>query len=58
MNSPLFRQEVIEAGRDRLAGTVVAATPPGSRLYAGLLMLFAAALVALLVFGDIPLAPR
>jgi membrane fusion protein len=52
MNSPLFRQEVIEAGRDRLAGTVVAATPPGSRLYAGLLMLFAAALVALLVFGE------
>jgi len=52
MNSPLFRHEVIEAGRDRLAGTVVAATPPGSRLYAGLLMLFALALVALLVFGQ------
>jgi membrane fusion protein len=52
MNSPLFRQEVIEAGRDRLAGTVVAATPPNSRLYAGLLMLVALAIVAVLIFGE------
>jgi membrane fusion protein len=52
MNSPLFRQEVIEAGRDRLAGTVVAATPPKSRLYAGLLMLVALAIVAVLIFGE------
>jgi membrane fusion protein len=52
MNSPLFRQEVIEAGRDRLAGTVVAATPPRSRIYATLLMLVFAALVLLLVFGQ------
>jgi membrane fusion protein len=51
MNKPLFRQEVIEARRDRLVGTVVAATPPNSRLYAGLLMLFALALVAILAFG-------
>jgi membrane fusion protein len=52
MNSPLFRQEVIEAGRDRLAGTVVAATPPRSRVYATLLMLVSAALVLILVFGQ------
>lgn len=52
MNSPLFRQEVIEAGRDRLAGTVVAATPPKSRLYAGLLMLVAFAIVLILIFGE------
>ena len=52
MSSPLFRQEVIEAGRDRLAGTVVAATPPRSRLYAGLLMLIALAIVGILVFGE------
>ena len=50
--SPLFRQEVIDAGRDRLAGTVVAATPPGSKLYASLLMAIAAAMVAILVFGQ------
>jgi membrane fusion protein len=52
MNSPLFRQEVIEAGRDRLAGTVVAATPPKSRVYAALLMLVFLALVLILVFGQ------
>ena len=52
MNSPLFRQEVIEAGRDRLAGTVVAATPPKSRLYAGLLMLVALAIIVVLIFGE------
>jgi membrane fusion protein len=52
MNSPLFRQEVIDAGRDRLAGTVVAAVPPNSRLYATIVMLFAAALVAILLLGQ------
>jgi membrane fusion protein len=52
MNSPLFRQEVIDAGRDRLAGTVVAAVPPNSRLYATVVMLFAAALVAILLLGE------
>ena len=52
MNSPLFRQEVIEAGRDRLAGTVVAATPPNSRLYTTFLMLAALAIVLMLVFGQ------
>jgi membrane fusion protein len=48
----LFRQEVIDAGRDRLAGTVVAAVPPNSRLYAIIVMLFAAALVAVLLLGQ------
>ncbi len=52
MNSPLFRQEVIEAGRERLAGTVVAATPPNSRLYGLVLLSVALALVALLIFGQ------
>ncbi len=51
-NSPLFRQEVIEAGRDRLAGTVVAATPPRSRVYAMLLMGVAVALALILIFGQ------
>ena len=51
MTSPLFRQEVIEAGRERLTGTVVAATPPNSRVYAGVLMAVAVILVAILVFG-------
>jgi membrane fusion protein len=52
MNSPLFRQEVIEAGRDRLAGTVVAATPPRAKLYAALLMLAALAIALILAFGQ------
>lgn len=51
-SSPLFREEVIEAGRERLAGTVVAATPPNSRLYAAILMVVALALAAILVFGQ------
>lgn len=52
MTAQLFRQEVIEAGRDRLAGTVVAATPPRARLYVNLTLLVAIALVAILVFGE------
>lgn len=36
MADALFRNEVIEAGRTRLTGRVVAATPPGSALYTGL----------------------
>lgn len=52
MSTQLFRQEVIEAGRDRLAGTVVAAVPPSSRLYTMLLLAFAAVIVAILVFGQ------
>jgi membrane fusion protein len=52
MTVQLFRQEVIEAGRERLAGTVVAASPPRARLYVALVMLFAALLAAILVFGQ------
>jgi membrane fusion protein len=52
MNSPLFRQEVIEAGRERLAGTVIAATPPGAKVYTGLLLGFFALIALLLAFGQ------
>jgi membrane fusion protein len=52
MTSRLFRQEVIEAGRDRLAGKVVAATPPGSRIYVGVTLAVALVLVAILIFGQ------
>jgi membrane fusion protein len=52
MATLLFRQEAIEAGRDRLTGTVVAATPPGSRLYTIILAGVAAALIALLCLGQ------
>lgn len=52
MATQLFRQEVIEAGRDRLAGTVVAATPPRGRLYVALILVVAAIFVAFLVFGQ------
>ncbi len=48
----LFRQEAIDAGRERLTGTVVAATPPGSRLYTGVLCAVVAAMIALLAFGQ------
>jgi membrane fusion protein len=52
MSEQLFRAEVIEANRERLAGTVVAAVPPSSRLYTLLLVAVFAALAALLVFGS------
>src|SRR3954454_18828773 len=51
MTVQLFRQEVIEAGRERLAGTVVAATPPRAKLYVGLVLGFAALIALILVFG-------
>jgi membrane fusion protein len=51
MTVQLFRQEVIEAGRERLAGTVVAATPPRAKLYVGLVLAFAALLAAILILG-------
>ena len=40
MTVQLFRQEVIEAGRERLAGTVVAAVPPRAKLYVGLVLAY------------------
>lgn len=52
MSSPLFRPEVIEANRERLAGTVVAATPPGARIYVLVILAVAAALAGTLLFGN------
>ncbi len=52
MNQELFRREVIDASRDRLAGTVVAAVPPSSRLYTGLLLGLAFFLLLILIFGS------
>lgn len=49
---PLFRREVIDAGRDRLAGTVVAAVPPSSRTYTLLVVGIAAILLLILLFGS------
>lgn len=47
MAEQLFRNEVIDAGRTRLTGRVVAATPPGSWLYTGLAL--GAFVIALLI---------
>jgi membrane fusion protein len=47
----LFREQVIEEGRQRLTGAVIAAVPPSSRLYTRLAALVAAAIVAFLVLG-------
>ena len=52
MATRLFRQEVIEGRRERLTGTVVAAVPPGSRLYTAIVAGVTLALIALLVFGQ------
>jgi membrane fusion protein len=50
--------EVIDASRERLAGTVVAAAPPSSRLYTGLLLCVAAIVVAILIFGSYATSAR
>ncbi len=52
MTELLFRNEVIEASRNRLTGTVVAAVPPTSRTYTRLAAGAALLLVALLLFGS------
>lgn len=52
MAEPLFRQEVIEASRERLAGTVVAAVPPSSRFYTWLVVGVVAIILLLLIFGN------
>lgn len=51
MTSPLFRQEAIETGRHRLAGTVIAAVPPSARFYTGFILLVITGLGLLLIFG-------
>lgn len=58
MGAPLFRMEVIEAGRERLAGTVVAASPPSSRLYTGLALAALCIIVAILIFGSYATSAR
>jgi membrane fusion protein len=52
MNKPLFRTEVIDASRERLSGTVIAAVPPSSRLYTMLLVGMAVIIIAFLLFGS------
>lgn len=52
MAEALFREQVIEEGRQRLTGTVIAAVPPSSRVYTRLVAMAAAALVALLGLGS------
>lgn len=48
----LFRPEVIEAGRQRLTGTVVAAVPPSSRIYTLICVLVIAVGALFLAFGE------
>ncbi|KQN26343.1 hypothetical protein ASE86_09470 [Sphingomonas sp. Leaf33] len=52
MTDSLFRQEAIDAQRQRLSGTVVAALPPSARIYTGVILMVALAIVLLLVFGS------
>lgn len=52
MQEKLFRNEVIEAGRNRLTGTVIAAVPPTSRLYTKLVLVAALGLLIILAFGN------
>jgi membrane fusion protein len=48
----LFRQDVIEAARDRLEGTVIAATPPRAATYLFIALGVLIAMIALLTFGS------
>jgi membrane fusion protein len=52
MNKPLFRAEVIDAQRDRLSGTVIAAVPPSSRLYTAMVGTIALIIIGFLIFGS------
>lgn len=47
----LFRQEVIEARRQRLAGTVIASTPPTAKVYTLILLAIVVAAGLLIAFG-------
>lgn len=51
MTDTLFRPEAINANRARLTGAVVAATPPGSRFYTGIVAAVVLAAVLFLTFG-------
>ena len=52
MADRLFRNEVIEASRNRLTGAVIAAVPPSSRLYTRLVAGAALLLVLIMLFGS------
>lgn len=52
MANALFRAEVIEARRQRLAGTVVAAVPPSARLYTMIAAITALAIMLIILFGQ------
>lgn len=52
MAEALFRTEVIDARRHRLAGTVIAAVPPSSRLYTWIVAIVAAIALAVLLFAS------
>lgn len=52
MTDTLFREEAIEARRQRLVGTVVAAVPPSSRVYTILLVAIAVVVLLFLAFGS------
>ena len=58
MNEQLFRMEVIDASRQRLAGSVIAAVPPTSRLYTGLVLGAAAIIILFLTFGSYATSAR
>ncbi|MEY2927874.1 MAG: hypothetical protein RL367_2351, partial [Pseudomonadota bacterium] len=51
MANALFRAEVIEARRQRLAGTVVAAVPPSARLYTIIVAVTSIIILLILSFG-------
>lgn len=51
MTDTLFRQEAIDANRARLTGAVVAATPPGSRFYTGIIAAVMLSAVLFLTLG-------
>ncbi|MGN6820702.1 MAG: HlyD family secretion protein [Sphingomonas sp.] len=52
MTEALFRQEVIEEGRQRLAGTVMVAAPPSARIYTIIISTVAVCLLLALTFGS------
>ncbi len=52
MTETLFRLEAIEAKRQRLTGTVIAATPPRSQLYTAMIGAVVLIVIAFLAFGS------
>ena len=52
MSSLLFRQESLDAGRQRLTGAIIAATPPRSRQYTMLALFAISIMILLLTLGQ------